>query len=41
MKLAVLFPNGHKSPISAEQIERYGLKAGMLAPFTRLPIVQA
>lgn len=41
MKLAVLFPNGYKSPISAEQVERHGLKPGMLTPFSRLPIVLA
>jgi hypothetical protein len=39
MKLAVLYPNGYKSPISEEQVAKYGLKAGMLTPFTRLPIV--
>ena len=39
MKLAVLFPNGYKSPIAEEQVAKFGLKAGMLTPFTRLPIV--
>jgi hypothetical protein len=39
MKLAVLFPNGYKSPISEDQVAKYGLKAGMLTPYTRLPIV--
>ena len=40
MKLAVLYPNGYKSPISEEQVAKHGLRAGMLTPFTRLPIVE-
>jgi hypothetical protein len=37
--LYVKFPNGQLSPISAEQVAKYNLVAGMLTPFTRLPIV--
>jgi hypothetical protein len=37
--LYVKFPNGYLSPISAEQIAKYNLAAGMLTPFSRLPIV--
>jgi hypothetical protein len=37
--LYVKFPNGYLSPISAEQIAKYNLVAGMLTPFSRLPIV--
>ena len=40
MKLAVLYPNGYKSPILEEQVAKYGLRVGMLTPFTRLPIVE-